>query len=106
MTGVSGLSPASHFTLPIFCTTSMQGLTLVHFLAQSKHILCDTLGARFPPSLLDRGTQGGVTKTAYVELKKRTSDRPCLHALNHLAEHRVLALAQVVPPRLDIESKV
>jgi hypothetical protein len=41
-----------------------QGLPLVHFSAQRKHILWDTLGARFSPSLLDRGTRGGVTKTA------------------------------------------
>ena len=41
-----------------------QGLTLVHFLAQRKHILLDTLGASFSPSLLDRGTRGGVTKMA------------------------------------------
>jgi len=32
-----------------------QGLTLVHFSAQRKHILLDTLGALFSPSLLDRG---------------------------------------------------
>jgi len=30
-------------------TTCAQGLTLVHFSAQHKHILWDTLGARFPP---------------------------------------------------------
>ena len=41
-----------------------QGLTLVHFLAQRKHILWDTSGACFSPSLSDRGTRGGVTKTA------------------------------------------
>jgi len=41
-----------------------QGLTLVHFSAQCKQILWDTLGACFPPSLLDWGTRGGVTKTA------------------------------------------
>ena len=41
-----------------------QGLTLVHFSAQRKHVLWDTLGAWFPPSLLDRGTPGSVTKTA------------------------------------------
>ena len=33
-----------------------QGLTLVHFSAQRKHILWDTFGAWFSPSLLDRGT--------------------------------------------------
>ena len=48
---------------------SDQGLTLVHFWAQRELILWDTLGASFPPSLLDRGTRGGVTKTAQVELK-------------------------------------
>ena len=37
-----------------------QGLTLVHFSAQCKHVLLDTLGA----CLLDRGTHEGVTKTA------------------------------------------
>jgi len=41
-----------------------KGLTLVHFSAQRKHTLRDTLGAWFPPSLLDRGTRGRVTKTA------------------------------------------
>jgi hypothetical protein len=41
-----------------------QGLTLVHFSAQRKHILLDTFGACFSPSLLDRGTRGGVTKRA------------------------------------------
>jgi hypothetical protein len=43
-----------------------QGLTLVHFSAQRKHILWDTSGAWFSPSLLDRGTRGGVkySKTA------------------------------------------
>jgi len=41
-----------------------QGLTLVHFSAQRKHILLDTLGALFSPSLLDRRTRGGVTKAA------------------------------------------
>jgi hypothetical protein len=46
-----------------------QGLTLVHYSAQRKHILGDTLGASFSPSLSYRGTRGGVTKTAYVELK-------------------------------------
>ena len=47
-----------------------QGLTtLVHFLAQRKHILLDTLGASTPPSRLDRGTREGVPKTAQVELK-------------------------------------
>jgi RNA 3'-terminal phosphate cyclase-like protein len=40
------------------------GLTLVHVSSQCKHILWDTLGASFPPSLLDRGTWGGVTKPA------------------------------------------
>jgi hypothetical protein len=44
--------------------TVRQGLTLVHISAQRKHILRDTLGARCSPSLLDRGTHGGVTKTA------------------------------------------
>jgi hypothetical protein len=48
---------------------SRQGLTLVHFLAQRKYILWDTLAARIPPGLLDRGTRRGVTKTASVELK-------------------------------------
>jgi len=41
-----------------------QGLALVHFSAQHEHILWNMLGAWFSPSLLDRGTQGGVTKTA------------------------------------------
>ena len=49
--------------------TFIQGLTLVHFSAQRKHILWDTMGAWFSPNLLDRGTRGGVTKTAEVELK-------------------------------------
>jgi hypothetical protein len=44
-------------------SASSQGLTLVHFSAQSKHILWDTL-AGFSPSLLDRGTRRDVTKTA------------------------------------------
>ena len=47
----------------------VQGLTLVHYSAQRKHILWDTLGASFSPSLLDRGTRRGVTNTAEVELK-------------------------------------
>jgi len=34
------------------------------FSAQRKHLLWDTMGAWFNPSLLDRGTRGGVTKTA------------------------------------------
>jgi len=46
-----------------------QGLTLVHFSAQRKHIWWDTLGAQFPPCLLDWGTRGGATKTSEVELK-------------------------------------
>jgi hypothetical protein len=46
-----------------------QGLTLVHFSAQRKPILCDTLGACLSPSLLDRGTREDVTKTAQVELR-------------------------------------
>jgi len=48
-----------------------QGLTLVHLSAQRKQILWDTLGARFPPTLSDRGTRGGVkySKTAQDELK-------------------------------------
>jgi hypothetical protein len=46
-----------------------QGLTLVHISAQRMHILWDTSGASFPPSPLDRGTRGGVTRTAKVELK-------------------------------------
>jgi len=41
-----------------------QGRTLVHYSAQRKHILWDTLVALNPPSQLDRGTRGGVTKTA------------------------------------------
>jgi len=41
-----------------------QGLTLVHISGQRKHILWDTLGARFSPSLLDRGARGAVTETA------------------------------------------
>jgi hypothetical protein len=44
--------------------TAKHGLTLVHVSAQREHILWDTLGARFSPSLLDRRTRGGVTKTA------------------------------------------
>ena len=40
-----------------------------NFSAQCKHILWDTLGAWFSPSLLDRGTWRCVTKTAEVELK-------------------------------------
>jgi len=39
-------------------TTSRQGLTLVHFSAQRKHILLDTLGASFFPGLLDRVDTG------------------------------------------------
>jgi len=46
-----------------------QGLTLVHFSAQHKHTVWDTLGAWFSPSLLDRGTRGSVPKMAQVELK-------------------------------------
>jgi hypothetical protein len=46
-----------------------QGLTLVHFSAQHKRILWDTLGAWIFPSLSDRGTRGGVAKSAYVELE-------------------------------------
>jgi hypothetical protein len=46
------------------CGPIVQGLTIIHFSAQRKHILWDTLGARVSPSLLDRGTRGGVTKTA------------------------------------------
>jgi hypothetical protein len=42
----------------------IQGLTLVHFSAQRNHILWDMLAARYFPSLLDRGTRGGLTKTA------------------------------------------
>ena len=45
-------------------TPAGQGLTLVLFLAQLGHILLDTLVACFHPSLLDRGTREGVTKTA------------------------------------------
>jgi hypothetical protein len=48
--------------------TSLQGLTLVHFSAQRKHILLDTLGAWVSRSLSNRETRGGVTKTAQVEL--------------------------------------
>jgi len=44
--------------------TGDQGLTLVHYSAQRKHILWDALGASFPPSLLDSGTRRGVKKTA------------------------------------------
>ena len=54
------------------CDRSMrcmrQGLTLVYFSAQRKHILLDTLGACFSPSLLNRGMRRGVTITAQVEL--------------------------------------
>jgi len=49
--------------------TGTQGLTLVHFLAQRKQILLDTMGASFSLGLLDMGTRGGVTKTAKVELR-------------------------------------
>jgi len=42
-----------------------QGLTLVHFSAQRKHTLWGTFGAwLLSPSLSDRWTRGGVTKTA------------------------------------------
>jgi len=41
-----------------------QGLTLVHISAQRKHISWDTLGAWFSISILDRGTRGGVPRTA------------------------------------------
>jgi hypothetical protein len=41
-----------------------QGLTLVHFAAQHKHIMRDTLGPCFSPSPLDRGIRGGVSKAA------------------------------------------
>jgi hypothetical protein len=34
-----------------------------------QRLLWDNWGASFPPSLLDRGTRGGVTKTAKIELK-------------------------------------
>ena len=49
---------------PTHVSTSVQGLTLVHFSAQRKHILWDRLGARFSFSLSDWGIPGGVTKTA------------------------------------------
>ena len=54
-------------------TRSRQGLTLVHFSAQRKHILLDTLGACFSPSLLDSGTRGGVTTFRPI---RRVHDRP------------------------------
>jgi hypothetical protein len=38
---------------------SRQGISLVHFAAQRKHILWDTFGAWFFPSLLDRRTRVG-----------------------------------------------
>jgi len=44
----------------------VQGLTLVPFSAQRKH---NSFGTSFSPRLLDRGTRGGVTKTAQVGLK-------------------------------------
>ena len=44
-------------------TPGFQGLSLVHLSAQRKHILWDMFGACFPPTLLDRGTRGDVTKT-------------------------------------------
>jgi len=47
----------------------LQELTLVHFSAQRKLILWDTLGASVSPGLLDRETREGVTKTAEPELK-------------------------------------
>jgi hypothetical protein len=40
----------------VVLTSSNQGPTLVHFSAQRKHILWNTFGAWFSPSLLDRGT--------------------------------------------------
>ena len=43
---------------------SHQGLTLVHFLTQCKHILWCMLGALLSASLLRRWSRGGVTKTA------------------------------------------
>ena len=52
----------------MLCALSMivmgghQELELVHLSAQRKHILLDTLCALFPPSHLDTGTLGGVTK--------------------------------------------
>jgi hypothetical protein len=56
----------------------VQGLTLVHFSAQRKHVLLDALGACFSPSLLDRGTRGGVkySKTAQVELRSERVEAP------------------------------
>jgi len=55
------LLPSPMYTIFLPLT---QGLTLVHHSAQRKHILWDTLGAWFPPSLSDRGTSRGVTNTA------------------------------------------
>jgi len=55
---------ASFAAFAILSSASDQGLTLVNCSAQRKHVLWDTLGARISPSLLDKGTRGGVTKTA------------------------------------------
>jgi hypothetical protein len=62
-------TPTRWTSTPSSSATSRQGLTLVHLSAQRKHFLWDSLGALISPSLLDRGTRGGVTKTAWVELK-------------------------------------
>jgi hypothetical protein len=51
-------------SMKTFVSGRGQGLTLVHYSAQHEHILWDTLGAWFSPSLLDRGTGRGVTNTA------------------------------------------
>jgi len=50
-------SSARRVGLISLLVASSQGLTLVHFSAQHKHSLWDTLSAWFPPSLLDRGTR-------------------------------------------------